>query len=1148
MKSMFLESLWKNIVNNFSHQTQNFIPLIPLELLRYFHFQIASEKKWVWVCSTQQIETLINHDFFHLEEELEFIWTEILPHPYEQLVNQFDFIKCFYQLLDAIFISQKKLIIIPYDLLFKNLIPSSYLEQTKFILHQEDIISQNELAKKLISLGYEPVSFGDITAGTFSMRGEIFEIGTYHHGQIRLIYFDDLIEFIYLVDEESKKVQRNKPQKSVTILPTPQHLLTGEYLAHFRDQIPIPSTHQKEKFLLRKNLFELMQNKHLPDSWSSFLPFFFPNTSSLCELLQQQNYHFLFIDAVNELNYLRTQLSHYERDFQALENAETFSAFFPPIAQQFNCNELDKISLPDIKTEFKFQKLKDLLLQFHPQASHAKNKFDQLAWLLTSPDFFIQQIIIFNSHQSIESVNHFTQKIKSQLQHEIAINILVANYSIKESYFEEFTQSLLLNLDEFFFSSNHVSSSHKSKKRKNVDLFAEHLATLKDGDYVVHQDLGIGKYLGLQNLSIGEMNSDFIILKFEGEDKVYIPVYKMNLLQKYADKNTDTKLSDLRNKKFEQEKQKARHSVRQLAFNLIRLEAERKSHEGFSFSPPDELYQEFVQQFSFVDTDDQAAAVEDVIDDMTKNKPMDRLICGDVGFGKTEVAMRAAFKAVLDHKQVAVLVPTTILCLQHFNNFKKRFQNFATNIGSLSRLNSPKECQETLTKLADGKIDIIIATHKILGKSVHFKDLGLVIVDEEHRFGVSDKEKLKLLRQNVDFLTLTATPIPRTLQLSFLGIRSLSLIQTPPPLRQAIKTSLIRDDDTTLRIAIEQEISRGGQVFFIHNKVMDIELIKERIIKLVPKIKIVIAHGQLPEKELEKRIGDFYQNKYDLLLATTIVESGIDIPTANTMIINNAHCYGLAQLHQLRGRIGRSDKKAFCYFVLPENKQITGEAEKRLESLQQYCDVGSGFALANSDLEIRGAGELLGAEQSGHIQNIGLETYLGMLKEEMSDIKGEKKEILSTIDVQIGIPSFIPENYISNQSARLKFYKKLSNAWTTAEINSIQSELVEIYGPLPMAAQALLTTLHIRNLIKHIGVNFFNAGKKSISLRFDQDFLSHKPKLAEKIIGHLISKPKKFKFLNPTSVLASFDRELNAQDLVDFSQSLLSQCSINLLD
>jgi transcription-repair coupling factor (superfamily II helicase) len=500
--------------------------------------------------------------------------------------------------------------------------------------------------------------------------------------------------------------------------------------------------------------------------------------------------------------------------------------------------------------------------------------------------------------------------------------------------------------------------------------------------------------------------------------------------------------------------------------------------------------------------------------------------------------MRAAMKAVLDKKQVVVLVPTTVLALQHFHSFKRRFENFPVNIDFISRFKTAKQKTEVMQAVSEGKVDILIGTHAVLSDKLEFHDLGLLIIDEEHRFGVAHKEKLKVLRSGIDVLTMTATPIPRTLQLSFLGIRDLSLIQTAPPRRQSIKTYIIKDDDLTLKSAIEKELGRGGQVYYVHNRVHDIEDHELYLKKLVPKARISVTHGQMNERELEKRINDFYDHKSDILLSTTIIESGIDIPNANTMIIDRADTYGLAQLHQLRGRIGRSDRKAYAYFMVPENRLLSDTSQKRLQALQTYAEMGSGFALASSDMELRGAGDILGGEQSGHIESIGLEFYMDLLQEAIEEIRGEQKVSVKNMELQAPFSAFIPNKYIEDAALRLKYYKRLSNTRTLPHLEEIVSEVTDNFGITPRELEALYSILRARLHFQPVGLRLVKVSGSHIHMYFEQEILDHNHQLRDKVLTFFMNKPKLYKLNPDSSVTALFKEPVNHHTLLEFAKHI----------
>ncbi|MDO8444594.1 MAG: transcription-repair coupling factor [Deltaproteobacteria bacterium] len=614
--------------------------------------------------------------------------------------------------------------------------------------------------------------------------------------------------------------------------------------------------------------------------------------------------------------------------------------------------------------------------------------------------------------------------------------------------------------------------------------FIASLSDLKVNDPIVHIDHGIGIYRGLQKLAIGGIDSDFLLIEYAGKDKLYLPVYRMDQVQKYTGGEGPT-LDKLGGTSWDKVKKRVKEKIKEMAAELLDIYAARKVMEGFAYSPPDHYFEEFEAAFEYEETPDQMEAIKDVIMDMTEPKPMDRLVCGDVGYGKTEVAIRAAFKAVLDGKQVAVLVPTTVLASQHLQTFQGRMSSFPVKIDMLSRFKYPKEQKEIIKKLREGGIDIVIGTHRLLQKDIVFKELGLIVVDEEQRFGVTHKEKLKKLRKQVDVLTLTATPIPRTLHMSLMGIRDLSVINTPPEDRLAIKTFVNKFSDDVIKEAIEREFRRGGQVFFVHNRVESIGTMADYLHSLIPEAKIAVGHGQMDEHELEKVMLSFMKGEKNLLLCTTIIESGLDIPAANTIIINRADTFGLSQLYQLRGRVGRSKHRAYAYLLIPAEETITGDARKRLEVIQELTELGSGFKIAAHDLEIRGAGNLLGGEQSGQIEAVGFDLYTQLMEEAVAELKGEERIPEVEPNINLGIAAYIPDDYISDVNERLVIYKRLASVKGEGEVSDIADELQDRYGPLPQLVENLLTIMEIKRVIRKALVTSIDAAKGRVSMTFD---------------------------------------------------------------
>lgn len=610
---------------------------------------------------------------------------------------------------------------------------------------------------------------------------------------------------------------------------------------------------------------------------------------------------------------------------------------------------------------------------------------------------------------------------------------------------------------------------------------------LKENDFIVHTDYGIGLYRGLRHLKIGTVSNDYLLLEYLDSDKVYVPVDRLNLVQRYiGGEGSHPRLDKLGGSRWQRAKRRAKEAISEMVKEILDLYAAREAFDGIAFAPTDQSYREFEATFEYEETPDQLKAIEEVMKDMGHPKPMDRLVCGDVGFGKTEVALRAAFRAVADGRQVACLVPTTVLAQQHYQTFCERFKNYPVIIEMLSRFKHPRDQKEILKRLKEGKVDILIGTHRLLQKDVIFHDLGLVVVDEEHRFGVEHKEKLKQMRKMVDVITLTATPIPRTLQMAITGIRDLSLIQTPPENRLSIRTIVTRYDDDIIREAILRELARGGQVFFVHHRVQNIYSMAAHLKGLVPEAKLAIAHGQMKERELEKAMLQFVRGDYNLLVCTSIIESGLDIPAANTILINHAEHFGLADLYQLRGRVGRGRHQAYAYLLIPSELSLSRDAAKRFRAIQELSELGSGFKLALQDLEIRGAGNLLGRSQSGHITALGLEYYTQLMEKTVKELRGEEVIEEVTPEIHFRLPAFIPEQYVEDAGERLRLYRRLSHCRTEEAVEAIREELVDRFGKIPEETDHLLEVIQVKILLTKLSVLKLEETPSQIVLTFGQ--------------------------------------------------------------
>ncbi|MEX1099273.1 MAG: transcription-repair coupling factor, partial [Bacteriovoracaceae bacterium] len=899
-----------------------------------------------------------------------------------------------------------------------------------------------------------------------------------------------------------------------------------------------------------QELLEKFDNHSFFPNFPLFFPLLFKESSTLfTELKDASLFHFFNFEEAQKSFAL--MLEEYNEAYDLSQSDQDSQELLPSpklLYSERDPEELDSLHINDVHFGASFEQdyqnsvaigvepIKTYISRNHiVSTKHNKQEFIQSLIKTILNEKREKNIwIVYKNDSALKQIKNVLEPfLKAPLP-----NIRFLHFDLTEGFIYKNENLFFVGESDFFI---HKSQKTKKRANRNNDVFAEQLSSLIAGDYVIHKEHGVGRYAGIETIELGKQKGDFIVLEYADNDKVYVPVYKLDLVQKHSNSQSNVKLANLKSKKFDLEKARASKSVKKLAFDLLELQAKRELKKGFQFSPPDELFRDFEQKFPFQETEDQIKAIEDVIEDMTNPRPMDRLICGDVGFGKTEIAMRAAFKAVLDHKQTAILVPTTVLAFQHYNTMTERFKDFAVNIEFVSRFKSAKQTSDIFQRLREGKIDILIGTHKILSEKAVFHDLGLLIVDEEQRFGVGHKEKLKSLKENIDCLTMTATPIPRTLQMSFLGIKDLSLIQTAPPKRRSIKTYLIKEDPSTIQKAIQKELKRGGQVFIVHNKVKDIEEYTHKIKQLAPEAKTIFAHGQMPEKELEKRITSFYEHKQDVLVSTTIIESGIDIPSANTMIIDRADTYGLSQLHQLRGRIGRSDKKAYAYFVIPHNRTLSAVAVKRLKALQTYAEMGAGFSLATSDLEIRGSGDILGGEQSGHIANIGLELYMELLQEAIAELKHEKTERKKPVEIQTPFHAVIPNDYISDTGLRLKYYKRLSNASTLESLQLIIDEMNDIYGLSPQSAANLFVILESRIHFAKALASSIKVNSKQIIISFDQQEVEQNVQARNKIIDFFMQRPKVYKLNADFSANCRFKDSVSPDTLLEFSKYIAQQ-------
>lgn len=681
---------------------------------------------------------------------------------------------------------------------------------------------------------------------------------------------------------------------------------------------------------------------------------------------------------------------------------------------------------------------------------------------------------------------------------------------------------VILSEEIFFGQKKRVSRSVTGAQKAKAEKVLAQFRDLKSGDLVVHKEHGIGRYLGLKPMEFQGVTSDYVLLEYRDGDKLYVPVYRLSVLQKYSVAEGGAPLVDkLGGDGWAKTKSRARKAASALAEEFLRVQALRELNKAHAFSPPAEDYQAFEMEFPYDETPDQWKAIQDVMEDMGKPRPMDRLICGDVGYGKTEVAIRAAFRAVLDKKQVAVLVPTTVLAFQHFESFKARMKDHAVRVEMVSRMREPSVNREVLEGVRQGKVDILVGTHRLLSSDVQFKDLGLVVVDEEHRFGVAQKERLKKLTTTVHLVSMSATPIPRTMNMALGGLRELSIITTPPPDRLAVRTFVCRSSPEVIAEAISNELTRGGQVFFVHNRIETLFEIAGSLRSLLPRVKWEVAHGQMDGDILEKKILSFYRGDAQVLVSTAIIESGVDIPKANTILIDRADMFGLAQLYQLRGRVGRAAERGYCYLLVPPENQMTADAKERLQVIQRYTELGAGFSVATHDLEIRGAGDILGDEQSGHLNAVGIDLYMELLEQSIQLLKGEAVTVEIEPEISLRVPAFFPDGYLPDLSERVQLYRRLSAALDEEALSDLEAEIRDRFGPLPEEVNNLIGLMRIKIRLKRLSVLKMSCGPKRTSLQFDES-TAVKP---EKIVALIQKDMKRYAVTPDRKLVFSVDGE-----------------------
>ncbi len=1038
-------------------------------------------------------------------------------------------------------ISEKNPVVItcPEAICFNILPKKSLLESYEYLVVGEEM-DREALVGILEMNGYQRTSLVE-EMGDYSVRGGVIDLfSPLYPFPIRLEFWGDHLESIREFDPASQRSR--SPLDEITILPSSEVIVNARNLKRARSMGRLPLQPEdaigfpgQEAWLNHYygHLDSIIQ--YLPENGilSIFDPHqLTPRIGKIEKQFRKNEEKFRRESAEKGIPFPTTEglfLSFDEIKHQLDEHPQILFSELDMVDEKPNHLSFKKNYLPESDLEVRHEtKGRVSLAPLAEKISRWLESRSKVVITCTTEQQATRLREILKNYDV--KVDHVA-KTWNEIPHKPGLSICMGRISTGFSWPE--TGLHVISENEIFGPKTGRTGSRKKSPKKALSWSS--LSQLKTGDFVVHEDHGIGRYQDLATLDIGGRKNDLVIVEYADKAKLYIPAERMSILQKYAGaEERSPKLDQLGGRSWDIVKQKARKAVGRIAKQLVELYALRKFRKGVPFSNPDHFYREFEATFEHEETSDQIKAVEDVLTDLTSERPMDRLICGDVGFGKTEIAIRAAFKVVSDGKQVAFLVPTTVLAEQHYQTFKKRMTPFSMNVDILSRFKTPSQQAKTIAELRSGRIDVLIGTHRIIQKDVRFPDLGILIIDEEQRFGVRQKEALKKYRALVNVLAITATPVPRTLQMSMMGVRDLSIIETPPQDRLAIETYLSPFDDSLIVRAIESEIERGGQIFFVHNRVKSIERQADHLRKLLPHVRFAVAHGQMKSRDLEKTMMQFLKNEIDVLICTTIIESGLDIPSANTIIINNADQLGLAQIYQLRGRVGRAKDKAYAYLLISKGTTITKDAQKRLKALMDFTSLGAGLHLAMHDLKIRGGGNVLGFAQAGHIAAVGYELYVKLIERAVSELKGEDFEDEINPEINVDTPAYLPGHYVMDTDVRLNVYRRLSGAAHESELKELVEEVIDRFGPPPEEVGNLFAIMSIRLRLKELRVGKLDIGSSTLTITF----FDEKNVDTEKLVAAATSKPGKFRFTPKGKLIINMGRLSLPKDLPAVEKAL----------
>lgn len=998
--------------------------------------------------------------------------------------------------LTALAQNEKGLFIVPLNGLKKWQTPIDIWQAHQIHLHIGQDIDVAHLLQQLVNMGYRRESVVS-HIGEFSVRGGIIDIYPLIGEPVRIELFDTEVDSIRDFDIETQRSNNNLDGVSITS--ASDYVITDDVIKHLQSNLKAAyeDTRPKIETSVRNDLKETYESFNLIDTTAvdhqllrRLVAFMYETPATLIDYFQQDA--IVVVDEYNRIKETEETLTTEVEDF--IHNLiESGNGFIGQTFMQYDGFEHLLTHFPvayfTLFTSSMTVKLADIIKfsckpvqQFYGQYDIMRSEFqryvqnDYTIVVLVETETKVERIQAMLNEMHIPTVKNIHSGIASG-------QAIVTEGSLSEGFELPYMQLVVITERELF-----KTKQKKQRKRSKTISNAEKIKSYQDlkvGDYVVHVHHGVGRYLGVETLEVGDVHRDYIKLQYKGTDQLFVPVDQMDQVQKYvASEDKSPKLNKLGGSEWKKTKAKVQQSVEDIAEELIALYKEREMSVGYQFGEDTAEQQAFELDFPYELTPDQAKSIEEIKADMELQKPMDRLLCGDVGYGKTEVAIRAAFKAVMEGKQVAFLVPTTILAQQHYETLIERMQDFPVEIQLVSRFRTAKEVRKTKEGLKSGYVDIVVGTHKLLSKDIRYKDLGLLIVDEEQRFGVRHKERIKTLKTNVDVLTLTATPIPRTLHMSMLGVRDLSVIETPPENRFPVQTYVLEQNTNFIKEALERELSRDGQVFYLYNKVQSIYEKREQLQMLMPEASIAVAHGQMTERDLEETMLSFINGDYDILVTTTIIETGVDVPNANTLIIEEADRFGLSQLYQLRGRVGRSSRIGYAYFLHPTNKVLTETAEDRLQAIKEFTELGSGFKIAMRDLNIRGAGNLLGKQQHGFIDSVGFDLYSQMLEEAVNEKRGITEETPDTPEVEmvLNLDAYLPAEYIQNEQAKIEIYKKLRKVENEAQLDDIRDELMDRFNDYPIEVERLLDSVQIKIHALRAGVTLIKDQGKTVDI------------------------------------------------------------------